>query len=328
VKCKWILIFSLGMAYLSGDFLPIFKTAKTRMPTIKMLCTIRMNMENRPPIPAEIKRAVRQRCGFGCVVCGFPLYEYEHMLEWAVVKRHKENEITLLCRKHHGMKTGGLLPIVDVKEANDRPYNMQTGLSKNVTMSYSGKDISFFLGNTCFKYQNLAHGSFVAPIVIDGLVMVGFRAENNKLLLSFSAFDEVNKPILIIEDNELVYDTTQWDIEWIAQTLTIRERKGKIILQLRFEPPGVVRFLKGRFLRNGVEILVGKNYFFNTNKKTFISGLTMMDLPVGLSIGSPKPNCLVGMELIDVNRYQNDRIEARRFLKKSLNHKRLKSHNT
>jgi len=27
------------MAYLSGDFLPIFKTAKTRMPTIKMLCS-------------------------------------------------------------------------------------------------------------------------------------------------------------------------------------------------------------------------------------------------------------------------------------------------
>lgn len=39
-------------------------------------------------IPLSIQRKVRQRCGFGCVICGMPLYEYEHMAEWAQVKRH------------------------------------------------------------------------------------------------------------------------------------------------------------------------------------------------------------------------------------------------
>jgi len=32
------------MAYLSGDFLPIFKTAKTRMPTIKMLYHLNLQL--------------------------------------------------------------------------------------------------------------------------------------------------------------------------------------------------------------------------------------------------------------------------------------------
>ena len=52
-------------------------------------------------IPLPIQREVRQRCGFGCVVCGMPLYEYEHLLGWAQVERHVATEITLLCDQHH-----------------------------------------------------------------------------------------------------------------------------------------------------------------------------------------------------------------------------------
>lgn len=69
-------------------------------------------------IPRPIQREVRQRCGFGCVICGTPLYEYEHMEEWAEVKRHVAEEITLLCDKHHKEKTNGWLPKEDVRKAN------------------------------------------------------------------------------------------------------------------------------------------------------------------------------------------------------------------
>jgi hypothetical protein len=82
-----------------------------------------MVREQRPPIPYEIKREVRQRCGFGCVICGSPLYEYEHMEGWAVVHRHVAEEITLLCDKHHSERTKGLLPKEDVVKANNNPYN-------------------------------------------------------------------------------------------------------------------------------------------------------------------------------------------------------------
>ena len=36
-------------------------------------------------MPLPIQREVRQRCGFGCVVCGLPLYEYDHLLGWTNV---------------------------------------------------------------------------------------------------------------------------------------------------------------------------------------------------------------------------------------------------
>ncbi|MGU5889575.1 hypothetical protein, partial [Aeromonas hydrophila] len=81
-------------------------------------------------IPLPIQREVRQRCGFGCVICGMPLYEYEHMEEWANVKRHVAEEITLLCDQHHREKTGGLLPKEVVRDANKNPFNLRKGVSQ------------------------------------------------------------------------------------------------------------------------------------------------------------------------------------------------------
>ncbi|SPY31300.1 FKBP-type peptidyl-prolyl cis-trans isomerase [Photobacterium damselae] len=280
-------------------------------------------MQKRPAVPDGIKREVRQRCGFGCVICGFPLYEYEHMMEWAEVKRHVADEITLLCREHHGMKTDGLLPKQDVLDANANPYNLQIGTSKNVLLRYSGKYVAFYLGDSCFRYENLSNNSFFAPLVIDGLAMVGFRVENDKLLLNFVAFDELNKPIVNIVDNEMIYDTNQWDIEWVAQTLTVREGKGKILLQLKFEPPGIIRFIKGRVLRNGVEFLVGKDYFFNSNNSNFFGSISTNNCAVGIAVGDPLPNCGVGIAISGINRYLFDRKEARQFLRQSLNKKRV-----
>ena len=65
-------------------------------------------------IPLPIQREVRQRCGSGCVICGLPFYEYDHMLGCENVKSHVADEITLLCRLHHGGKTSGLLPAAAV----------------------------------------------------------------------------------------------------------------------------------------------------------------------------------------------------------------------
>jgi hypothetical protein len=78
-------------------------------------------------IPEPIKREVRQRCGFGCIICGFPLYEHDHMKEWALVQEHVAEDLTLLCDKHHKEVTNGFLPREKVIEANENPYNLKEG---------------------------------------------------------------------------------------------------------------------------------------------------------------------------------------------------------
>lgn len=59
------------------------------------------------------------------MVCGLPLYEYDHLLGWAAVQRHVAEEITLLCDKHHREKTLGLLSNEAVRAANANPLNLQ-----------------------------------------------------------------------------------------------------------------------------------------------------------------------------------------------------------
>ncbi|MHB0562224.1 hypothetical protein ACX3RA_15640, partial [Escherichia coli] len=49
-------------------------------------------------IPETIKRQIRQRCGFGCVICGFGFYDYEHFKpDFVDAKVHDPNGMTLLC---------------------------------------------------------------------------------------------------------------------------------------------------------------------------------------------------------------------------------------
>ena len=278
-----------------------------------------MNVRQRPAIPKEVKREVRQRCGFGCVICGIPLCEYEHMLEWAAVRRHVASEITLLCPQHHAEKSRGLLPIEDVIKANETPYNLQKGVAKNHFFHYSGNNVQVILGDNIFRYYNLKQDSFFAPLVVDGLAIVGFRVEDDKLLLNFTAFDELNIPFFQIVDNELIHKTSLWDVEWSGQKLTIREGKGRILLQLVFEVPTTIRITKGRILRNGIELIIGKNYIFCSNENAFLSGTDTTNFPVGLSIGDPVLDVQTGAISSGVLRYGIDRVAARKLLRKRLN---------
>ncbi|MDD5700513.1 MAG: hypothetical protein PHU23_00565 [Dehalococcoidales bacterium] len=277
-----------------------------------------MVREQRPPIPYEIKREVRQRCGFGCVICGSPLYEYEHMEGWAVVHRHVAEEITLLCDKHHSERTKGLLPKEDVVKANNNPYNKRSGISQNYLLHYSGDNVNLILADNVFSYYGLVEGRVFAPLVIDGLPMVGFKILQGKLFLNFFAFDQYNKPILKIIENELVYDTKQWDIEWIGQTLTIREERRIILLQLIFNPPDGITISKGRILRNGIEIIIRNNYAFVVNNGIFLHGNITQNVPVGFSIGFPIPNVSKGLPIDGVPRYNLDRQRSLQILRNFL----------
>src|SRR5690348_15018177 len=46
-----------------------------------------LNGEPRPPITEEKKRQIRKRCGFGCIFCGRPLYEYHHIHGYDPIKK-------------------------------------------------------------------------------------------------------------------------------------------------------------------------------------------------------------------------------------------------
>lgn len=235
-------------------------------------------------IPLPIQREVRQRCGFGCVICGMPLYEYEHMNEWAEVKRHVADEITLLCDKHHREKTGGLLPKQVVFEANKRPFNLNENVSKPYDLYYSGDIAEVYIGNNGFSCQNQGYGTVLYPLVIDNIPLIGFVLADDHLLLNLVIFDEFNLPVLQIRNNQLFYSISAWDIQLVGTVLTVREAERKILVEIKFDPPNRVSITRGRFLLNGVEVIIRKDEIKVTGGPT-LKNMRLNGFNGGLVIG-------------------------------------------
>ncbi|CAI3962340.1 hypothetical protein [Alteromonas macleodii] len=261
-------------------------------------------------IPLAIQREVRQRCGFGCVICGMPLYEYEHMEEWAVVKRHVAEEITLLCDQHHREKTNGLLPKEVVREADQNPHNLKAGVSKPYDLHFQGEKAEVSVGGNVFTCHDKGHGTAMAPISVDGVPLIGLILSDGHFLLNVVIFDEYNVPLLHIKNNQLFYTTEPWDIQLQGTTLTIREAHRKILLEIEFQPPNKVVINRGRFLKNGVEVLVRPTHIFITNNSAFICDSRAEDCYGGLILGSHEKHVTGFMSVQKIPRYLGDKAQA------------------
>ncbi len=257
-------------------------------------------------IPLPIQRELRQRCGFGCVICGLPLYHYHHIKDWANVHEHIAADIILLCDKHHGETTLGLLPKEEVIEANKSPFNLQTGRSRPLLMHYEGNSCEIHMGSNSFTTRTEGRSVESFPLMVDGIPLIGFRFEADHLFLNFILFDQFNHLVLRIIDNHLFYSISPWDIQFVGKTITIREKSRKFLIRLTFQPPNKVTIDKGRFLCNGVEILVYSDHIIVANNNTWISGCRIKNAHGGLIIGrTPKrTNCF--MRLGRVDRYLGD----------------------
>jgi trigger factor len=258
-----------------------------------------MSVQSRD-IPEPIQREVRQRCGFGCVICGLPLYEYEHLRGWANVHRHVAEEITLLCDRHHREKTSGLLPLDDVIRADKDPFNKRSGVSKPYDLHFSGSEYKVKLGNNLITSS--ASGVAVA-VSVDEIPLIAFSAADGHLLLHVLAFDKHNNVVLHISNNRLVYSISPWDIQFVGRNLIIREAKGEFLLDITFAVPNAIEIRRGHLLCNGVETVIKSEYVVLANDGRFMSGCTAANCSVGFAIGRHSPGLGAGFHWKDVPRY-------------------------
>ena len=232
-----------------------------------------------------IQREVRQRCGFGCVICGLPLYEYDHLLGWANVRRHLADEITLLCDQHHREKGANLRPNEIIMEANRIPHNLKTGVSKPYNLHYSGSECEIVIGGNAFKAADGGYGTVLLPVSVDGTPLLAFVLGDGHLLLNLNVFDEFNQPVLQIKNNQLIQSAAPWDIKLVGRNLIVREAERKILVDISFEPPHRIIINRGRFLKNGVEILIRPEQVIIANDGATFSGIMTKNWPAGILIG-------------------------------------------
>jgi hypothetical protein len=255
-----------------------------------------VSASDRPRIPDPVKRAVRQRCGFGCVICGFPLFEYDHLVPWSEVQEHDPDNLVLLCDRHHKEKTLHLLPVADVEAANANPRNLQTGLSPEYHLHYGGAECEADIGSNIHRWPEMVDGLVTIPLLIDDTPIVMFRLEDGALLLTVQLFNAENELVVQVIDNELVFSAEQWDVEFKGQTLTIRHALRDVFVDMRFEPPARLVIGRGHIWRNGVEVeiqpsklLASTNSFAGGVAERCQIGIAIGDCPEGMAAGICMP---------------------------------------
>lgn len=243
--------------------------------------------DDRTKIPEPMKREVRQRCGFGCVICGLPLYEYEHMEGWANVQQHVASEITLLCNKHHREKTNGLLPLASVREADQNPYNKRVGVSHPYDLHYDGSSCELVIGSNKFQRDHLMDGMVMIAVMIDCIPLLAFTFEQGHLFITLQVFDKQSQRVLWVERNELQYCPTPWDICLEGRTLRVREGHGQFLIDIVFSPPNRLEVRRGRFSLNGLELLVYPDRLCYVNNRTLFSETSICYCDVAIMVGEP-----------------------------------------
>jgi hypothetical protein len=184
-------------------------------------------------IPADTKRLVRQRCGFGCVVCGLGIVQYEHVdPEYKDAHKHDPDAIALLCPQCHARVTTKMWSKARVKLAMKQPKCKQVGYTRD-----------FF--DLCGGHPSLQFGGVLlsncpTPIEVGGHPLFSVKPpeeEGGPFRLSGLFTDSYGMVSLQIEDNEWRASSKAWDVEVKGPRITIREGKGDIHLVLRADPP-------------------------------------------------------------------------------------------
>lgn len=217
---------------------------------------------------------------------------------WAEVKRHVASEITLLCDSHHRAKTAGFLPNDRVIKANENPRNLESGSTKPYGLYYSGDNYLVRLGSIAFQGSSIGNRVAAQAVRIDGEALLWVILEDGHFLLNLRVYNNHDEVILNIDDNELVLNVHSWDIEIVGSRLTIRETLGDILFDIAFSPPSTVSVMRGRFLRNGIELLITSQWVAILNNMTLFQNVTANNCSAGFVIGDDAhpPACAFRIE--------------------------------
>ncbi len=188
-------------------------------------------------IPTEIKRQVRRRSRFGCVVCRRGFYQYEHIDPlFEDAREHDPARICCLCGGCHDDVTRGriskaLVAVRYTEVQQSSPESVQPPIGP----------LDFHDGRAELAIGRLLYSPAVESVLqYHGRNIIRVQPskrldEPGKITASFT--DHRGEEILRLEENEWVGSLNAWDIDVVGPKLTVRHAGGSVALQLRLDPP-------------------------------------------------------------------------------------------
>lgn len=206
-------------------------------------------------IPEAVKREVRQRCGFGCVVCGSAIYDYEHFdPEFKDARAHDPKGIALLCPNCHRDKGNGLLPEEEYIRRIHSPITFERGFSSRTAWLSQKFAPEILLGNLTFS-------GGTSVLRIGGKIFLGFEPPEQSETpprLNYRIHDQRGYEVFSIIGNEIRCHNEAFDIEATGAVWKVRSALYKINSVIRLDPPTRItierihfRYLKWELIVDG-----------------------------------------------------------------------------
>ena len=207
-------------------------------------------------IPEGVKRAVRSRCGFRCIMCVCAIAEYHHFApEYRDALEHKAEGITFVCPTCHKRAGAGIIGQERLEQANTYPKCKQQNFTKDF----------FYPGISMVPVRmgtSKAHSGSV--ILFEDELILGFRSPVNVgEPLDFTArlSDKRGNEMLRIEGNEWQAGSEKYDIVVEGSRLTIWEKPGEIILEMNLSSESEVAITRLKMHYRGFSIYADDSSF-------------------------------------------------------------------
>jgi hypothetical protein len=184
-------------------------------------------------IPDDIRREIRRRCAFGCVICGSAVTTYEHFNPpFKDAKIHEPKGITLLCGSDQLKSSKNWLSKESIAAADKNPKCKQAGYASEM-FDLGGVSPTIMLGSV--QLVDCGH-----HLTINGKPCLAVKppeSGSQRWRISAEFTDEEGRPVCRIIDNELQICEEVHDFEQVKNRFTIRETDGTTLLAMRVEAP-------------------------------------------------------------------------------------------
>lgn len=184
-------------------------------------------------IPEATKLEIRRACGFGCVICGDSLIQYEHIdPEFKDAKIHDPEAMALLCGGCHDKVTRGTWSKSKVAKARESPRCLADSFSRGV-FDIGQQHPYVVIGGMTLR-------SCRTPISYRGYPLISIdpaELPGGPFRLSATFRGPDGKPSLHVHQNEFQIRGEAWDVESVGSRIKIRSSDGPYTLVLRADPP-------------------------------------------------------------------------------------------
>jgi hypothetical protein len=224
--------------------------AKNVRPTIEVILITKNIHGLDRNIPEGIRRQIRQECGFGCVICGLAIVQYEHIdPPFPEATVHAPEKIALLCGSCHDRITRGIWSKELVLEARRTPKTFIRGYARDAFDFKAPFEV--LVGDNCFKD---VHCIVRKSNGIEWFSIEPPEAPQAPPRLNVQFFGPTGKPELIIFQNEWRCSTGVWDLKVSGSAIEIRTEPKKVMLRLKATPPhGLeIQYLNMVFKNTGI----------------------------------------------------------------------------